>query len=182
MALKRRCPNACLLHHSDQGFTYASEDYQTILEARGITCSMSRCGYGYDDAVIESFFSSVKSEDGERFGSFGEAKMALFDYIEVFYNQRRRHSTLKQISPVALERRPRWRDGGALVGSHRAGSDDDGHAAKRPSTFYDDRKKNRAPTSNVDRLNQPAHQIGSDPHLRDWPGTDSTLHDLPVAP
>jgi len=105
MALKRRCPDAGLLHHSDQGCTYASEDYQTMLEARRITCSMSRRGNCYDNAVMESFFSSVKSEEGERFSSFGEAKMTLFDYIEVFYNQRRRHSTLGQISPAAFERR-----------------------------------------------------------------------------
>jgi putative transposase len=105
MALKRRCPDAGLLHHSDQGCTYASEDYQTILEGRGITCSMSRRGNCYDNAVMESFFSSVKSEEGERFPSFGEAKMALFDYIEVFYNQRRRHSTLGQVSPATFERR-----------------------------------------------------------------------------
>ena len=84
---------------------YASEDYQTILEARGITCSMSRRGNCYDNAVMESFFSSVKSELRDRFDSCGEAKMELFDYIEVFYNQRRRHSTLGQISPAAFERR-----------------------------------------------------------------------------
>jgi putative transposase len=105
MALKRRCPEAGLLHHSDQGCTYASEDYQAILDARGITCSMSRRGDCYDNAVMESFFSTVKSELADRFDSFGEAKMELFDYIEVFYNQRRRHSTLGQISPAAFERR-----------------------------------------------------------------------------
>ena len=105
MALKRRCPNAGLLHHSDQGCTYASEDYQAVLEANGITCSMSRRGNCYDNAVMESFFSSVKSEVADRFDSCGAAKMALFDYIEVFYNQRRRHSTLGQISPAAFERR-----------------------------------------------------------------------------
>jgi len=105
MALKRRGPDAGLLHHSDQGCTYASEDYQTILDARGITCSMSRRGDCYDNAVMESFFSTVKSELADRFDSFGEAKMELFDYIEVFYNQRRRHSTLGQISPAAFERR-----------------------------------------------------------------------------
>jgi transposase InsO family protein len=104
-AVRRRRPDAGLLHHSDQGCTYASEDYQTILEGRGITCSMSRRGNCYDNAVMESFFSSVKSEEGERFPSFGEAKMALFDYIEVFYNQRRRHSTLGQVSPATFERR-----------------------------------------------------------------------------
>ncbi len=105
MALKRRCPEAGLLHHSNQGCTYASEDYQAVLEAHGITCSMSRRGNCYDNAVIESFFSTVKSELGERFESHGAAKMELFDYIEVFYNQRRRHSTLGQISPAAFERR-----------------------------------------------------------------------------
>jgi transposase InsO family protein len=105
MALKRRCPDAGLLHHSDQGCTYASEDYQAVLETNGITCSMSRRGNCYDNAVMESFFSSVKSEVADRFESCGEAKMELFDYIEVFYNQRRRHSTLGQISPAAFERR-----------------------------------------------------------------------------
>jgi len=105
MALKRRCPDAGLLHHSDQGCTYASDDYQAVLDANGITCSMSRRGNCYDNAVMESFFSSVKSEVADRFDSCGEAKMELFDYIEVFYNQRRRHSTLGQISPAAFERR-----------------------------------------------------------------------------
>jgi transposase InsO family protein len=105
MALKRRCPDAGLLHHSDQGGTYASEDYQAVLEKSGITCSMSRRGNCYDNAVMESFFSTVKSELGERFESHGDAKMELFDYIEVFYNQRRRHSTIGQISPAEYERR-----------------------------------------------------------------------------
>ena len=105
MAIKHRCPEAGLLHHSDQGCTYASGDYQAVLEANGITCSMSRRGNCYDNAVMESFFSSVKSEVADRFNSCGEAKMELFDYIEVFYNQRRRHSTLGQISPAAFERR-----------------------------------------------------------------------------
>lgn len=104
MALKRRCPEVGLLHHSDQGCTYASEDYRALLAVNGITCSMSRRGDCFDNAVMESFFSTVKSELGERFDSYGTAKMELFDYIEVFYNQRRRHSTLGQISPAAYER------------------------------------------------------------------------------
>lgn len=104
MALKRRCPDVGLLHHSDQGSPYASEDYQTILKAHGITCSMSRRGNCYDNAVMEAFFSSVKTELRERFESGGEAKREVFEYIEVFYNQRRRHSTLGQISPAAYER------------------------------------------------------------------------------
>ena len=103
-ALKRRCPDSGLLHHSDQGSPYASEDYQSVLQAQGITCSMSRRGNCYDNAVMESFFSTVKSELRDRFDSCGEAKMELFDYIEVFYNQRRRHSTIGQISPAAFEK------------------------------------------------------------------------------
>ena len=104
MALKRRCPDVGLLHHSEQGCTYASEDYQAVLGTHGITCSMSRRGNCYDNAVMESFFSTVKSELGERFESHGDAKMELFDYIEVFYNQKRRHSTIGLISPAEYER------------------------------------------------------------------------------
>ena len=83
MALKRRCPETGLLHHSDQGCTYASEDYQRMLDANGITCSMSRRGNCHDNAVMESFFSSLKTETADRFASCGDAKMELFDYIEV---------------------------------------------------------------------------------------------------
>jgi transposase InsO family protein len=104
MALKRRCPGAGLLHHSDRGCTYASEDYQRMLDAHGITCSMSRKGDCYDNAVMEAFFSTVKTELADRFESCGEAKMQLFDYIEVFYNQRRRHSTIGYVSPASFER------------------------------------------------------------------------------
>jgi putative transposase len=104
MALKRRCPDSGLLHHSDQGCTYASEAYQAILDAHGIVCSMSRRGNCHDNAVMESFFSTVKSELADQFASYSEAKMELFDYLEVFYNQRRRHSTLGQISPASFER------------------------------------------------------------------------------
>jgi putative transposase len=114
MAIKRRSPETGLRHHSDQGCAYASEDYQRWLTTHGITCSMSRRGNCYDNAVMESFFSTVTFELGEHFESCGEAKMQLFDYIEVFYNQRRRHSTLGQISPAAFERRtaqPRSRRG-----------------------------------------------------------------------
>jgi len=105
MALKRRGPAAGLLHHSDQGSPYASDDYQTALAEAGMTCSMSRRGNCFDNAVMESFFSTVKAELGEHFESSGIAKEQLFDYIEAFYNQRRRHSTLGQISPAAFERR-----------------------------------------------------------------------------
>jgi putative transposase len=105
MALQRRGPTIGLLHHSDQGSTYASEAYQDVLTAHGIVGSMSRRGNCHDNAVMESFFSTVKSELGEHFDSHAAAKAELFDYIEVFYNQRRRHSTLGQISPAAFERR-----------------------------------------------------------------------------
>ena len=105
MALKRRGPNAGLLHHSDQGSPYASEDYRDRLAARGLVCSMSRRGNCYDNAVMESFFSTVKTELADQFASFADAKMELFDYIEVFYNQRRRHSTVGRISPAAFEKR-----------------------------------------------------------------------------
>ena len=83
MAVKRRCPDAGLLHHSDQGCTYASEDYQAVLDAHEIVCSMSRRGNCYDNAVMESFFSTVKTELADRFDSCGDAKRELFDYIEV---------------------------------------------------------------------------------------------------
>ena len=105
MAVHRRCPAPGLLHHSDRGCTYTCEDYQRYLAGRGIICSMSRRADCYDNAVMESFFATVKKEEAERFPNYSDAKMALFDYIEVFYNQRRRHSTIGQISPAAFERR-----------------------------------------------------------------------------
>jgi transposase InsO family protein len=105
MALKRRYPERGLLHHSDRGSPYASEDYQAILRAHGITCSMSRSGDCFDNAVMEAFFSTVKIELGDRFETSDEAKRALFEYLEAFYNQRRRHSTLGYVSPAVFEQR-----------------------------------------------------------------------------
>ena len=107
MALRRRCPNAGLLYHSDQGCTYASERFQNLLLANGITCSMSRRGNCYDNAAMESWNSTLKSELGERFESYGAAKEKLFDYIEVFHNQQRRHSALGYMSPAIYERSAR---------------------------------------------------------------------------
>jgi putative transposase len=104
-ALKRRCPETGLLHHSDQGSTYASDDYRRALEANGITCSMSRRGNCLDNAAMESWFSTLKSELGERFESAAVAKHELFDYIEVFYNQKRRHSALGYLCPAEFEQR-----------------------------------------------------------------------------
>ena len=139
MALKRRCPDVGLLHHSDQGCTYASEDYEAILDARGITCSMSRRGNCYDNAVMESFFSTVKSELADRFDSFGDGKMELFDYIEVFYNQRAviRPSGRSARRPLNDRQRPHEDHGGALGGSHSLAIDDDGQATEHPSAFSD---------------------------------------------
>ena len=94
-----------MLHHSDRGCTtYTCEDYQRYLTTHGITCSMSRRADCYDNAVMESFFATVKKEEADRCPSYSDATMALFDYIEAFYNQRRRHSTLGQISPARFER------------------------------------------------------------------------------
>jgi transposase InsO family protein len=104
MALQRRCPGDGLLHHSDQGSTYASEDYQKLLEEHGIACSMSRRGNCYDNAVMESWFSTLKSELGERFTTHEHAQEQVFDFIEVFYNQRRRHSALGYLTPAQFDR------------------------------------------------------------------------------
>jgi transposase InsO family protein len=103
-ALAHRRPAGSLLHHTDQGSPYASEDYQRLLGAHDVTCSMSRRGNCYDNAAMESFFSTLKAELGERFESHHVAKTKLFDYIEVFYNQQRRDSSLGNMSPAVFER------------------------------------------------------------------------------
>lgn len=102
-AVERRCPDAGLVHHSDRGSPYASEDYQKRLAAHGIVCSMSRAGDCYDNAAMESWFSTLKFELGEQFASYTEAKQALFDYIEAFYNTTRLHSSLHYQSPAKFE-------------------------------------------------------------------------------
>ena len=104
-ALRRRCPDAGLLHHSDRGSTYTSEDYRKVLEQHGIVCSKSRTGKCYDNAALESWFSTFKFELGETFESIRRGKDQAFDYIEVFYNQRRRHSSIGYIAPAECERR-----------------------------------------------------------------------------
>ncbi len=90
------------LYHSDRGSQYASEDYRTWLAERGITCSMSRKGNCWDNAVVESFFSTLKRElvHHESYAGHAEARRSLFEYIEVFYNRRRLHSTLGYRTPL----------------------------------------------------------------------------------
>jgi transposase InsO family protein len=107
MALGRRLPNAGLVHHSDRGVQYASTDYQRILEDNGVVCSMSRKGNCWDNAVAESFFATLKTElvYQTKFRTRLEAKRAIFDFIEAYYNHRRRHSALGNVSPMEFEKR-----------------------------------------------------------------------------
>ena len=102
MAWFRRQPAAGVMHHSDRGSQYASRVFQDKLVAYGMTCSMSRKGNCWDNAPTESFFNSLKNErvHGTRYATRDEAKTDLFDYIEPFYNRRRRHSTLGYKSPT----------------------------------------------------------------------------------
>jgi putative transposase len=104
-AVGRRVPNAGLLHHSDRGSQYASGDYQDALDDLGVVCSMSRKGNCWDNAVAESFFATLKTElvYTRRFATRAEAREAIFDFVEAFYNGRRRHSTLGYLSPVDFE-------------------------------------------------------------------------------
>jgi putative transposase len=106
MAIWRRGKPEELLHHSDQGSQYTSEDFQGLLTEQGIVCSMSRSGDVWDNSVMESFFSTLKTERvrGRKYPTRAEAKADVFDYIERFYNPRRRHSTLGYLSPVEFER------------------------------------------------------------------------------
>jgi putative transposase len=106
MAVQRRLPGEDLLAHSDRGSQYASDHYQRLLGQHGITCSMSRKGDCWDNAPMESFFASLKKElvHGVDFATRAEARAELFEYIEVFYNRQRRHSTLGYQSPVEFER------------------------------------------------------------------------------
>jgi putative transposase len=105
MAVQRRLPEEGLLAHSDRGSQYASEHYQLLLAKHGIDCSMSRRGDCWDNAPMESFFASLKKElvhDAD-FATRAEARAALVEYIEVFYNNQRRHSSLGYVSPAEYE-------------------------------------------------------------------------------
>ena len=108
-ALGKRRPEAGLLHHSDRGSQYASLDFQKALSTRGILCSMSRKGNCWDNAVVESFFGTLKQELVNRchFATRDVARQEVFEYIEAWYNRQRRHSSLGYVSPAEFERKAR---------------------------------------------------------------------------
>ena len=109
MALWRRGRPRDLLHHSDRGTQYTSQQCQSLMTEHGVTCSLSRSGNVWDNAAMESFFSSLKTERTTRklYRTRDQARADVFDYIERFYNLRRRHSTLGYISPVDFEAKMR---------------------------------------------------------------------------
>lgn len=106
MALSQRCVETGLLLHSDRGSQYAATDYQALLNAHGILCSMSRKGNCWDNAVAESFFRTLKTElvYHQRYTTRAQAKQSIFEYIEVFYNRLRRHSHLNYQTPAEFEK------------------------------------------------------------------------------
>ena len=105
MAIWRRGRPQALLHHSDRGSQYTSEQFQRLLEELGVTCSMSRSGNVWDNSAMESFFSTLKTERTARktYRTRREGKADVFDYIERFYNSRRQHSTIGYVSPAQFE-------------------------------------------------------------------------------
>ena len=107
MAIKNGCFESGLIHHSDRGVQYASNEFQALLKTNGIQCSMSRKGDCWDNAVAESFFHTLKVEliHGKTYITRQEAKTAIFEYIEGFYNRQRRHSYLGYLSPVDFEKK-----------------------------------------------------------------------------
>lgn len=106
-AILSRKPSLPLLHHSDRGVQYTSAQYRELLNAHGITASMSRTGNCYDNAMVESFWGKLKTEmvHHENFATKQEARAAVFEYIEVFYNRKRLHASLNYQSPDQFEAR-----------------------------------------------------------------------------
>ena len=104
-ALEHRRPRGPVMHHTDRGVQYACDDYQELLRAHGLEVSMSRVGNCWDNAAMESFFGTLKQELVHRqtYATREEARGSLFEYIEVFYNRQRLHSTLGYLSPVQYE-------------------------------------------------------------------------------
>jgi putative transposase len=103
-ALQTRRPASGLVHHSDRGSQYGSKNYLKLLSEHGIVSSMSEKGDCWDNAPVESFFSTLKKELGEVFDSRPHARMQIFEFIEVWYNRQRLHSTLGYTSPVNYEK------------------------------------------------------------------------------
>ncbi len=105
MALQYRRPEPGVLHHSDRGVQYAATDYQLLLAAHKMLPNMSRTGDCYDNAIVESFFATLEWEliEGADWHTRAKARAAIFEYIEVWYNRQRRHSTLGYLSPAAYE-------------------------------------------------------------------------------
>lgn len=106
MAISQRNPPTKLLHHSDQGSQYTSTTLQDALAQQGIICSMSKIGQCWDNAVVESFFETLKRElIGEKvFDTHDEARQAIFEFIEIYYNRKRLHSSLGYLTPLEAER------------------------------------------------------------------------------
>ena len=105
MAINRRKPGPDLIHHSDRGSQYACGDYQRLLKTHKMLCSMSRKGNCWDNAPVESFFHTLKTECiyWEEFETREQAIRKIFEWIEILYNRNRRHSTLGNLSPVNFE-------------------------------------------------------------------------------
>jgi transposase InsO family protein len=105
MAIARRAPEPGLLHHSDRGVQYASDDYQHLLQSHGMEASMSGKGDCWDNACMESFWATLKTElvNHERYATQEEARASIFEYIEVFYNRQRLHSAIGYLSPEMFE-------------------------------------------------------------------------------
>jgi transposase InsO family protein len=105
MALAHRGPKEGLLHHSDRGVQYACDQYQALLSRHGLTCSMSGKGDCWDNAVMESFWATLKTElvYQEHYTTREQARASIFEYVEVFYNRKRLHSSLGYVSPETFE-------------------------------------------------------------------------------
>lgn len=105
MAISHRKPDGGLIHHSDRGSQYACNSFQDLLADNGLVCSMSRRGNCWDNACMESFFASLKTEwiSNKKYSTSEDAKKDVFNYIEIFYNRRRRHASLGYLSPAAYE-------------------------------------------------------------------------------
>ncbi|MDB5100506.1 MAG: putative integrase [Cyanobacteria bacterium RYN_339] len=105
MAVYNRKPGAGLVHHTDRGSQYASGDYRKALKGFGMVASMSRKGNCWDNAVAESFFSTLKFELSGGYRGREQARRAIFEYIEVFYNRKRRHSSIGYLTPNEFKAR-----------------------------------------------------------------------------